>query len=75
MVMNIKKIKIGIIGLGYVGLPLAVEFAKKYDSVGYDINIQRITALQNGNDQTREVDTTELTQSTLAYTNLKFPSF
>ncbi len=67
--MNIKKIKIGIIGLGYVGLPLAVEFAKKYDSIGYDINIQRITALQDGNDQTREVDTTELTQSTLAYTN------
>jgi len=52
--------KIGIIGLGYVGLPLAVEFGKKLDVVGFDINTQRIAELQNGHDRTREVETNEL---------------
>lgn len=53
--MSIKKIKIGIVGLGYVGLPLAVEFSKKYLTVGYDINIKRINDLNKGNDFTLEV--------------------
>ena len=47
--------KIGIIGLGYVGLPLAVEFAKKYPVIGFDINIQRIEQLRQGRDLTLEV--------------------
>ena len=54
-----KGIKVGIIGLGYVGLPLAVEFSKKYPTFGYDINNQRINALKSGQDHTKEVcDTT-----------------
>lgn len=47
--------RIAIIGLGYVGLPLAVEFARKYRTVGFDINEARIQALRNGHDHTLEV--------------------
>lgn len=47
--------KIAIIGLGYVGLPLAVEFAKKYKVVGFDINNDRVESLNNGHDSTLEV--------------------
>ncbi|MHA7943423.1 nucleotide sugar dehydrogenase [Formosa sp. 3Alg 14/1] len=55
-----KKDKITIIGLGYVGLPLAVEFAKKYFVVGFDINQNRVSELQSGRDRTLEVETPEL---------------
>ncbi len=48
--------KIGIIGLGYVGLPLAVEFGKIAEVIGFDINEQRIAELTNGIDRTLEVD-------------------
>jgi UDP-N-acetyl-D-galactosamine dehydrogenase len=54
--MNFKKIKIGIIGLGYVGLPLAVAFSKKYDTVGYDINNKRIEDLILNIDTTNEIE-------------------
>lgn len=47
--------KITIIGLGYVGLPLAVEFAKKYPVVGFDINRSRVDELKKGHDSTLEV--------------------
>ena len=50
----IKKYKIGIIGLGCVGLPLAIEFAKKYITYGFDINSSRINELKNGVDSTLE---------------------
>lgn len=53
--------KIAIIGLGYVGLPLAVEFAKKYAVVGFDINENRIAQLNTGEDVTKETSKTELT--------------
>ena len=53
--MNLLKSKISIIGLGYVGLPLAIEFGKKYQTTGFDINRNRIKELQNGIDQTQEV--------------------
>ncbi len=52
--------KIGIIGLGYVGLPLAVEFSKKYSTIGFDINELRVNELINGVDSTLEVENTEL---------------
>jgi len=52
--------KIAIIGLGYVGLPLAVEFAKKYKVVGFDINAQRVAELSKGKDHTLEVSSKEL---------------
>src|SRR3989338_3842005 len=51
-----EKIRIGIIGLGYVGLPLAVEFGKRFKTVGFDINPRRIEALRKGIDSTLEVD-------------------
>jgi UDP-N-acetyl-D-galactosamine dehydrogenase len=51
---------IGIIGLGYVGLPLAVEFGKKFNTIGFDINQERINELKAGNDRTLEVSSEEL---------------
>lgn len=58
--INIKKNSIAIIGLGYVGLPLAVEFGKKYLTVGFDINKKRIEELQLGVDRTNEVENKQL---------------
>ena len=55
--------KIGIIGLGYVGLPLAVEFGKILEVVGFDINQERINELKSGHDRTLEVDSDELTSA------------
>lgn len=57
--MNLEH-KIGVIGLGYVGLPLAVEFGKFYHTIGFDINTDRITELQNGHDRTKELSNLEL---------------
>jgi UDP-N-acetyl-D-galactosamine dehydrogenase len=48
--------RIAVMGLGYVGLPLAVEFGKKYDTIGYDINAVRVADLRIGNDRTLEVE-------------------
>lgn len=58
-------IKIGVVGLGYVGLPLAVEFGKKYPTIGFDLSTKRIEELCNGVDVTREVEPHELGQATL----------
>ena len=44
-----------MIGLGYVGLPLAMEFGKKYDVIGYDVDVSRISDLNDGNDRTLEM--------------------
>jgi UDP-N-acetyl-D-galactosamine dehydrogenase len=57
---NLSSLKIGIIGLGYVGLPLAVSFGKKYSTIGFDINNQRISELNQGIDNTLEVEPEEL---------------
>jgi UDP-N-acetyl-D-galactosamine dehydrogenase len=57
--MNKEK-KIAVIGLGYVGLPLAVEFAKKYKTIGFDINRTRVKALKKGEDHTLEVTANDL---------------
>jgi UDP-N-acetyl-D-galactosamine dehydrogenase len=62
--------KIGVIGLGYVGLPLAVEFGKQYTTVGFDISAPRIVELRDGLDSTREVSKAELQSAT----HLKFSS-
>lgn len=58
--MNLSNKKIGIIGLGYVGLPLAVEFGKIYNTVGFDINQNRINQLLKGIDSTLELDPDDL---------------
>jgi UDP-N-acetyl-D-galactosamine dehydrogenase len=52
----LSECRIGIVGLGYVGLPLAVEFGKRYDTVGFDIDAERVAQLVAGRDRTREVD-------------------
>lgn len=61
--------KIGIVGLGYVGLPLACLFAKKYDVVGFDINAQKIESLKKNIDHTNELDADALKQKSLFFTN------
>jgi UDP-N-acetyl-D-glucosamine/UDP-N-acetyl-D-galactosamine dehydrogenase len=58
--MDLKNVKIGIIGLGYVGLPLAVEFGKKFPTVGFDINQARVDELTAGKDHTLECSPEEL---------------
>lgn len=58
-----NKYKIAIIGLGYVGLPLAVEFGKKYSTLGFDINQKRIDELKNGYDRTNESNKSEIEAS------------
>lgn len=54
--MELKDCRLAVIGLGYVGLPLALEFAKKYSVVGFDINKERINELASGKDHTLEAD-------------------
>ncbi len=61
---NLQDIKLAIIGLGYVGLPLAVEFGKRRSVVGFDIDPARIAALQAGHDKTLEVGDRELREAT-----------
>ncbi|MCI0518131.1 MAG: Vi polysaccharide biosynthesis UDP-N-acetylglucosamine C-6 dehydrogenase TviB, partial [Woeseiaceae bacterium] len=63
MKFDIKNIRIGVIGLGYVGLPLAVEFGKKYPTVGFDVKESRIADLKAGKDATLEVTAEELRES------------
>jgi UDP-N-acetyl-D-galactosamine dehydrogenase len=60
MSLSLENVRIGIIGLGYVGLPLAVEFGKKSPVLGFDINQSRVQALENGHDSTLEVSDQEL---------------
>lgn len=61
--MDIQSTKIAIIGLGYVGLPLAVEFGKKYQVLGFDINQTRVNELNAGHDRTHEVESSQLKAS------------
>lgn len=61
--MDLNQTTIGVIGLGYVGLPLAVAFGRKYQTLGFDIKAARIAELQAGRDSTQEVDTAELAQA------------
>ncbi|MDG1144026.1 MAG: nucleotide sugar dehydrogenase, partial [Burkholderiales bacterium] len=68
--MLLKDLKIAIIGMGYVGLPLAVEFGRKRLVIGFDIDLRRIDELKNGIDHTLEVTQKELvTAKHLTYTN------
>lgn len=67
--MDVKDLRLAIVGLGYVGLPLAVEFGRRRSVVGFDINQQRINQLQSGTDATLETTAEELAAATyLAYT-------
>jgi UDP-N-acetyl-D-mannosaminuronate dehydrogenase len=62
---DLKTVKIGIIGLGYVGLPLAVEFGKQYPTIGLDIKQDRVDELLEGVDSTLEVSETEIADAKL----------
>ncbi|MGB1261978.1 MAG: Vi polysaccharide biosynthesis UDP-N-acetylglucosamine C-6 dehydrogenase TviB [Cognaticolwellia sp.] len=64
MIHDLNDIKVAVIGLGYVGLPLAVEFGKKYQTLGFDINQARIAELNSGTDNTLEVSDEELAATT-----------
>jgi UDP-N-acetyl-D-glucosamine/UDP-N-acetyl-D-galactosamine dehydrogenase len=64
-----KEEKLSVIGLGYVGLPLAVEFAKKLDVVGFDLNTDKINKYLGGEDVTKEVGDVELQNTTALFTN------
>ncbi|NEX19428.1 Vi polysaccharide biosynthesis UDP-N-acetylglucosamine C-6 dehydrogenase TviB [Thiorhodococcus mannitoliphagus] len=68
--LSLEATRIGIVGLGYVGLPLAVEFGKRYPTIGYDVNKARLAELREGRDSSLEVEPEELAQSNqLAYTD------
>ena len=67
-----KELKIAVVGLGYVGLPLAVEFGKKYQTIGFDINNSRIQELNLGKDNTLELSKTEINSaSLLSFSNME----
>jgi len=58
-----EKNKIAVLGLGYVGLPLAVEFSKHFETVGFDINLEKVGVIQSGNDPTKEIGDDALKQA------------
>ncbi|HWL64095.1 MAG TPA: Vi polysaccharide biosynthesis UDP-N-acetylglucosamine C-6 dehydrogenase TviB [Steroidobacteraceae bacterium] len=67
--LSLRKCRVGVVGLGYVGLPLAVEFGKQYRTVGFDVKSARIKELSSGRDSTLEVSRTELkTAAKLTFT-------
>jgi len=61
--LQLQDVKLAVVGLGYVGLPLAVEFGKKRPVLGFDINSRRVAELKEGRDHTLEVDAAELAQA------------
>lgn len=66
--MKLEDARIAVVGLGYVGLPLAVEFSKKHSVIGYDINPRRVDELRAGHDHTLEVEDAELAASEMQFT-------
>ena len=61
--MNLTSCKVAVVGLGYVGLPLLIEFSKKYSSIGFDIDKKRIAELKEGFDKTNEISEKDLEAS------------
>ena len=68
MELNERK-KLAVFGLGYVGLPLAVAFAKHYRVVGYDTNLQRVTELNRGFDSSKEFQAADILKKSISFTN------
>jgi UDP-N-acetyl-D-glucosamine/UDP-N-acetyl-D-galactosamine dehydrogenase len=64
-----KKAKLAVIGLGYVGLPIALEFAKKISVIGFDINAKRIEMMKNKQDPSKEVDSKEFESRNIVFTS------
>jgi UDP-N-acetyl-D-galactosamine dehydrogenase len=70
--MNISKVRVCVIGLGYVGLPLAVEFSKKITVIGFDINTKRIEELNRNEDHTNELTSSELKSAgSISFTSIE----
>ena len=65
--MKLQDRKVAVVGLGYVGLPLAIEFGKKYRVLGFDINPERVLELQRGEDSTLEADLVGMREATELY--------
>ncbi len=63
-----RKQKLAVIGLGYVGLPIALEFAKKISVIGFDINAQRVDMMNNGIDPSKELDSSEFEGKDIVFT-------
>ena len=61
--ISLEQAKLGIIGPGYVGLPLAVEFGKRFATLGFDIDARRVADLKAGDDDTREAERAQLEQA------------
>ncbi|HQR72861.1 MAG TPA: Vi polysaccharide biosynthesis UDP-N-acetylglucosamine C-6 dehydrogenase TviB [Burkholderiaceae bacterium] len=61
---NLRNLRVGVVGLGYVGLPLAVEFGKRFQTVGFDVKAARVEELKAGHDSTMETDSAELAAAT-----------
>ena len=64
-----KEAKLSLIGLGYVGLPIAVAFSKKVDVIGYDLNAKKISTYQEGRDPTKEVGDEGVQASSVCFTS------
>jgi len=64
-----KKATLAVVGMGYVGLPIALEFAKKVKVIGFDINLKRIEMMRNGIDPSKEVETEEFKNRDIVFTN------
>ena len=64
MSFDINQLRVGVVGLGYVGLPLAVEFGRAYPTIGFDINAVRVAELESGSDATLEATDEELASAT-----------
>ena len=69
LINNINQIKLGIIGMGYVGLPLAYYFSKKRKVICFDINKNRISELKKGQDKNNEFSSKDLKKKNLIFTN------
>ena len=63
-----KQAKLSVIGLGYVGLPIALEFARHIDVIGFDINAERIAMMKKGNDPSNELDSVEFAGRNISFT-------
>lgn len=56
---SIDGVRVAVVGLGYVGLPLAIEFGKHFETIGFDVKQPRIDALKRGYDETQEIESHE----------------
>ena len=63
--MTLKKEIIAVVGLGYVGLPIALEFGKYYNTIGYDVSKKKISNYKKGNDVNKELDSKSFLKSKL----------